>query len=307
MNLNKQSRHYTLFFLFFGLQLFLSASARSQEIEPRNYANIPKGFNALAIAYSYSTGDVVSDASLPLQDFHISSNTPLIGYVRSFSLFGCLSRIQYSLPYTFLSGDITYRGRDTSGTRSGFNDSRLRFGINFYGSPALSPQYFQRYKQGTIVGASLVTTIPTGQYFSEKLINLGSNRWGFKPEIGISSNIKSLFLEAYAGIWLYTNNNEYLDTNSLSQSPLYSFQFHTSYLFKNYMWVAFNFAYSNGGQTTVNGIKNNDYQNNSRIGLTYSTPISKQLSVKLQYHLAVETRRGGDYKIFAATLQYTWY
>lgn len=298
---------YIILFLFSILHLSFTLNAVSQEIEPRNYANIPVGFNAIAAAYSYSAGNVVSDASLPLQNFHISSNTPLIGYVRTFNLFGCLSRIQYTLPYTFLSGNITYRGRDTSGTRSGLNDSRLRFGINFYGSPALSPKYFPKYKQGTIVGASLVTSIPTGQYFSDKLINLGSNRWGFKPEVGISSSIGYTFIEAYAGIWMFTKNNEYLGTNSLSQNPIYSFQFHTSYIFKNFMWVAFNFAYSNGGQTSVNGVKNNDYQNNSRIGLTYSTPLSKQLSAKIQYHLAAETRRGGDYKIFVVTLQYTWF
>lgn len=307
MNIYNSYKYYFVFLFLFFLQLYFLSDVKSQEIEPRNYANLPKGFNALAFAYSYSTGEVVSDASLPLQDFNVTSNTPLIGYVRTFSLFGCLSRIQYTLPYTFLSGNITYKGRDTSGTRSGLNDSRLRFGINFYGSPALSPQNFPKYKQGRIIGASLVTSIPTGQYYSDKLINLGSNRWGFKPEIGISNSLGNAFLEAYAGVWLYTNNNEYLGNNSLSQNPLYSFQFHASYLFKNYMWVALNFAYSNGGQTSLNGVKNNDYQNNSRIGLTYSTPISKQLSAKLQYHIAAETRRGSDYKIFVATLQYTWY
>ena len=307
MNLHKIFKFTGAIIFFLFLQYVTPFSSISQEIEPRNYANIPNGFNALALAYTYSSGNIVSDAATPLQDFSISSNTPILGYVRTFSLFGCLSRIQYSLPYSFLSGDLKYRGRDTSGTRSGFTDSRLRFGINFIGSPALAPAEFAKYKQGTIVGASLVTSIPTGQYFDEKLINLGSNRWGFKPEIGISTDVDRFFIEAYAGVWLYTKNSEYIVTNTLQQDPLYSFQFHTSYLFKNYMWVAFNAAYSTGGQTTLNGVKNNDYQNNARIGITYSTPITPQFSAKLQYHSAIETRRGGDYKIFAATLQYTWY
>ncbi len=296
-----------LFLFILLVELIFIEGIRSQEIEPRNYANIPKGFNALALAYTYSTGNIISDASLPLQDFSISSSTPVLGYVRTFSLFGCLSRIQYTLPYSFLSGDLTYKGKDTSGTRSGITDSRLRFGINFIGSPALAPAEFAKYKQGTIVGASLVTSIPTGQYYEEKLINLGSNRWGFKPEIGVSSSIDRFFVEAYSGIWFYTNNNEYLVNNTLKQDPIFSFQFHTSYLFKNFMWVAVNAAYSTGGQTAVNGVKNNDYQNNVRLGLTYSSPLSSHLSLKLQFHSAVETRRGGDYKIAVATFQYTWY
>lgn len=294
--------------LFLILLLFLSAAdSRSQEIEPRFYANLPKGFNALALAYTYSTGDIVTEGTSPIQDLNISSNTPVLGYVRTFSLFNCLSRIQVSVPYSFLSGDATLRGKDTSASRSGFTDTRVRFGINFYGSPALSPSEFAKYKQGRIIGSSLVISVPTGQYYPEKLINLGSNRWGFKPEIGISNNFSRVFVEAYAGVWLYTKNTEYLKTNTLSQDPLLSFQFHISYLFPNLMWVAFNSNYSNGGQTSLNGKSNNDYQNNVRIGLTYSTPLSKNLSMKLQYHAAAETRSGGKYKIAVLTFQYTWF
>lgn len=289
------------------LQLIYTTNTRSQEIEPRFYANIPKGFNALALAYTYSTGDIVSEGSSPIQDLNISSNTPVLGYVRTFSLFNCLNRIQVSVPYTFLSGNAKLRGIDTSASRSGFSDTRVRFGINFYGSPALAPAEFAKYKQGRIIGSSLVISVPVGQYFPEKLINLGSNRWGFKPEVGISNDFNRFFVEAYAGVWLYTKNTEYLKTNTLSQNPLLSFQFHISYLFPNFMWVALNSNYSNGGQTSLNGKSNNDYQNNVRIGVTYSTPLSKNLSAKLQFHTAAETRSGGNYKIFALTLQYTWF
>ncbi len=307
MILKKIIKLLEIFITVIFLQLIYISNLKSQEIEPRFYANIPKGFNALALAYTYSNGDIVTEGTSPIQDLKISSNTPVLGYVRTFSLFKCLSRIQVNIPYTFLSGNAQLRGKDTSATRSGFSDARVRFGINFYGSPALSPAEFVKYKQGRIIGSSLVISVPIGQYYPEKLINLGSNRWGFKPEVGISNNFNRFFVEAYAGVWLYTKNNEYLKTNTLSQNPLLSFQFHVSYLFPNFMWVAINSNYSNGGQTSLNGKSNNDYQNNVRIGVTYSTPITKNLSAKLQYHSAAETRSGGNYKIFALTLQYTWF
>lgn len=307
MTLKKFIKLSEIFIAVIFLQLIYISNLRSQEIEPRFYANIPKGFNALALAYTYSNGDIVTEGTSPIQDLKISSNTPVLGYVRTFSLFKCLSRIQVNIPYTFLSGNAQLRGKDTSATRSGFSDARVRFGINFYGSPALSPAEFVKYKQGRIIGSSLVISVPIGQYYPEKLINLGSNRWGFKPEVGISNNFNRFFVEAYAGVWLYTKNNEYIKTNTLSQNPLLSFQFHISYLFPNFMWVAINSNYSNGGQTSLNGKSNDDYQNNVRIGVTYSTPITKNLSAKLQYHSAAETRSGGNYKIFALTLQYTWF
>ncbi len=297
----------SIFLIVIISKFIIVFNSEAQEIEPRFYANIPMGFNALALAYTYSTGDIVTDASSPIKDLEISSSTPVLGYVRTFSILKCLSRIQVSIPYTFLSGNARLRGMDTSGTRSGFSDARIRFGINFYGSPSLSPADFAKYKQGRIIGSSLVISVPVGQYYPDKLINLGSNRWGFKPEIGISNNFSRFFVEAYAGVWFYTKNNEYIKTNTLSQNPLLSFQFHISYLFPNFMWIALNSNYSNGGQTSLNGESNNDYQNNVRIGVTYSTPITKNLSAKLQYHAAAETRSGGNYKIAALTLQYTWF
>ena len=106
-------------------KLIFTFNAAAQEIEPRFYANLPENFNALALAYTYSTGDIVSDASSPIKDLNISSNTPVLGYVRTFSLFNCLSRIQVSVPYSFLSGTAKLRGLDTSATRSGFADSRF--------------------------------------------------------------------------------------------------------------------------------------------------------------------------------------
>jgi Putative MetA-pathway of phenol degradation len=298
---------HKLFYSLFLILIFFSENVHGQEIEPRVYANVPKGMNAAVTAYTYSTGNVVTDAALPIEDFKISSSTPILGYLRTFSLFKKLSRVQVTIPYAFLIGDLKLNGRDTSGSRSGFTDARVRFGINLFGSPALSPKDFPKYKQKTIFGTSLVMSVPIGQYYPEKRINLGSNRWGFKPEIGVSSNLASFFVEAYTGIWFFTNNNEYLTNKTLSQNPIYSFQFHISYLFKNHMWVAINSAYANGGQTSTNGVSNNDYQNNVRVGVTYSTPISRVVSVKLQFHTGAETKSGGNYKIFVATLQYIWY
>ena len=38
----------------------------------------------------------------------------------------------------------------------------------------------------TIVGVSLLVQAPTGQYDPDRLINIGTNRWTFRPEVGVS-------------------------------------------------------------------------------------------------------------------------
>lgn len=279
----------------------------AQEIEPRAYANVPAGLNVAALSYSLSHGNIVTDASLPLEDFNVTAHTPVLAYVRTLSVFGKLGRIQVVLPFTHLAGDVKLAGKDTSGTRTGFGDARLRFGINFIGSPALFPKEFIRYKQETIIGASVVVSMPVGKYDKSKLINLGSNRWGFKPELGISQSLGPWFLEAYTGVWLFTNNNEFLETSTLKQKPIFSFQMHVNYVFQSGIWIAVDGLYVNGGRTSVDGIFKNDLQKNWRIGGAFSVPFGQQHSIKALFHTGVATRIGADFNIITIAYQFMWF
>src|SRR5882672_8248853 len=152
---------------------------KCQDLEPRVYANLPKGTNALGLAYAYSFGNVLTDPSKPISGLKIKGNNFGLAYVRTFGLVNRLARVQVSIPLMFITGRAQLNGRDTSAVRNGFGDARIRFGINLIGSPALSLKEFRLYQQKTIVGFSLVTSVPVGIYHKTKLINLGSNRWAF--------------------------------------------------------------------------------------------------------------------------------
>jgi len=51
---------------------------------------------------------------------------------------------------------------------------------------------FASYRQKTNVGLSLVVSAPLGEYDKPKLINLGSNRWGFKSEVGLFQGLREV-------------------------------------------------------------------------------------------------------------------
>ena len=53
---------------------------------------------------------------------------------------------------------------------------------------------YMNWKEKRLIGASLTVTMPTGQYDPARLINPGTNRWGFKPEIGISQTLGQIGL-----------------------------------------------------------------------------------------------------------------
>ena len=76
------------------------------------------------------------------------------------------------------------------------------------------------YRQRTIVGVSLTVAPPPGQYDSAKLINIGTHRWSFKPEIGLSRAFGQWVVEGMAGVWLFTDNDDFLGGRTREQDPL---------------------------------------------------------------------------------------
>lgn len=200
-------------FMFFCI--CCNVQLRSQDLDPWAYANLPLKLNSLSVSYAFMKGNVISDPGAPLQDFNITTHKIVVSYVRTFNVFGRLGRAQITIPGSYLSGNAVFKGNDTSGSRTGLDDIKLRFGVNLFGSPPLEPQQFGKYRQEAILGLSLVVTMPTGQYYSEKLVNLGTNRWGFKPELGVSLRIGQFFLETYGGVKFTTKNSDYLGSKHL--------------------------------------------------------------------------------------------
>lgn len=278
-----------------------------QELEPRSYAALPTNLNALAIVAGISNGNVLTEPSLPINNLDVTLYSGGLGYVRTFGLGGKLARISASLPFATINGSAQLNGRDTSASRFGFGDARIRFGINLIGSPAIDKKRFASYTQKTVVGISLVTSIPTGTYYPSKLINMGTNRWAFKPEIGISQRIKRLYIEAYIGAWFYTNNNNYLSGKVLSQNVLGSVQGHVCYYFKNKMWISGDANWFTGGEVKVNGKVSGADFDNWRTGGAWSIPIVGGQSIKFQFHNGVFTNRGYNYNTVSVAYQYIFF
>jgi hypothetical protein len=286
---------------------FFCVSVFSQDLEPRVYANVPKGINILAVGYGFNKGNVLSDPSLPIKDFKINTQSLAVNYIHSFSLANKLARVQVTLPMADMQGRLTQNGEVLTGSRTGFADMRIRFGVNLTGSPALDPKNFRQYQQKAIFGVSLVTSVPTGRYYSDKKINIGSNRWAFKPEMGISKRFEHLYAEAYVGTWFYTNNTDYMNHKVLKQKPTLSFQAHVSYYFKNQIWLGFNTNWYKVGATTIDGVPSGNTLDDWRMGGTFSVPLTKTQSLRLQYHTGLLANLGLNYDSLTIAYQYVFF
>ncbi|MGE0086353.1 MAG: transporter [Desulfococcaceae bacterium] len=285
---------------------FLTAQTYAGEIEPRSYVNTPVGVNFLIAGYSYSDGGLSTTASSPLEDAELKIHYGVLAYARALDICGKSGKIDVIVPYADLSGTAMVAGQQRERDVSGLNDPRLRFSVNFFGSPAVSLPEFANYRQDLIIGASLQVSAPLGQYDEDKLVNLGNNRWFFKPDIGISKAWGDFVTELSAGVFFFTDNDEFFGGTELEQEPVFTTQLHVTYNIGRGMWAALSGTYDYGGRTTVNGVENDDLQENSRVGATFAMPLNRNNSIKLFANTAIHTSIGNDYEMAGIVWQYRW-
>lgn len=288
--------------------------AHAQDLAPRAYLITPLHSNAVVLTYSFFDGDLLFDNSVPITGATAKASVSIFSYYHSLPFFGRTASITASLPYGVGNVRGTVLDNDTKAYRSGLFDSTYRLSVNLFGGPAMSVGDFRKWRQKTIVGASLRVLAPTGQYDPTKLINYGANRWGFKPELGVSQRWGHWVVDGYGGVWLYTTNHEFFSHNQYSpgtniqkQDPIGAFEGHLSYDVKPRLWASFDGNFWLGGRTAINGVQNpNSLQKNSRIGGTVSFPVSQHQSLKVSYNRGAYIRYGGNLNNVSIGWQYSW-
>jgi hypothetical protein len=292
------------------IQVFLTAAiahtAAAQEMEPRAYSPAPIGTQFVLLSYGYQSGDVLLDSSLPLKDVSTSLNAASIGYGRTFNLLGRQANAAVLFPYLWGTARGTVFEDQVNVRRSGGGDIRVRFSTVFKGGEARNAKEFAQQKRSTIIGASISMVVPTGQYDPARLVNPGSNRWAFKPEIGVSKPRGRWTLEVMGGAWLFTSNKSFLGNSRRAQNPMVPFQGAVIYTLRPRMWVSGNATFYTGGSTVLNDTANEDRQRNARVGATFSYPLNQQQSFKVVWAKGVTARIGGNLNTIAVAWQYAW-
>ena len=286
--------------------LMSAPSARAQSLEPRSYSNTPVGVNFLIGGYAYTSGGVSFDPSLPITDPKLTTSSAVAAYVRSLDLWGTSGKFDIIVPYTWLSGSATYQGAPVQRDVNGFGDPLLRLSVNLYGAPALTLPEFRSYEQDLIIGASLQVSVPAGQYDDTRIVNLGSHRWFFRPEIGVSKVQGPWTLEFQAGVTVFTTNDDFYNGSRRSQAPLYSFQGHAIYNFPSGIWGSVDATYFAGGRSTLNDTLQSDLQQNWRAGATLAFPVDIRDSIKLYASKGVSARTGNSFDLVGVAWQYRW-
>jgi hypothetical protein len=224
---------------------------------------------------------------LRIDEVEMEMDTWAFKYIRTLEVLEKSARIEFA--QAFQEGRWTglVDGVPSSIKRSGFSDTFLRVAINLCGSPPLEGKEYAAYRAGveaeTIVGMALAVQLPTGDYMDDKLINLGSNRFTFRPQLGVVHARGKWSMEVTGSAWIFTDNDEFYNGNELEQDPLYTVQGHLVRSFSTGVWAGASVGYGYGAESTVNGVNKGDRKGNLVWALSVGAPMSRQLAVKVSY------------------------
>lgn len=275
--------------------LWGASAVLAQDLEPRSFSQAPIGMNFGVVAMGHATGNMLFDQATTLENVTGELTSVAGVYVRTLSFFGVSAKASAAVPMVWGDWEGEFQGERATASRRGLADPMAELSVNFIGAPAMTMKEMRHYKQKWVVGTSLKVALPLGQYDPDKLINLGANRWGFRPRLGASYKSGPWSLEAIGSVWLFTANDDFWGGALLEQDPLWSAQFSGVYQFPSRVWVGLGAGLSRGGRSKTNGIASDTYKKNTRWAVILAVPVNRQHSLKLVYINGLRTRVGSDF------------
>ncbi len=278
---------------------------------PRKWSHLPSGLNIAGVGYAYTEADIFIDPAILLEDVKMELHTWVGKYIRSFELFDKSARVDLTQAYQKGEWTGLLEGVPASTSRSGWSDTFMRLAVNLYGAPPLSGKEFAAYRSAknveTLVGMALTVRLPTGDYMKDKLINLGKNRFTFRPQLGVTHKRGKWTAEVTGEVVFFTENDEFFNGNTLEQDPLYFIHGHLIHSFRPGLWVGAGIGYDYGAETSVNGIDKDDKKQNIGWALSFAYPINRHSGISVKY-IGTRTQEstGLDSDTLSAGLSILW-
>lgn len=270
---------------WFCLAMVMMNIVSAQDLEPRRWTPLPAGTTILGMGYGHISGEVGFDPVLEIEDTKVKRDFFMMNYTQFFSLAGQLMRFDALVPFQKVQWNGLLSKEPASEQRTGMGDPRLRLSINLMDSttPASKKSDDPQKTINTVVGAAIAVNVPWGEYYEEKLLNLGSNRYTIRPQIGVVHTRGPWSYELTGSIFYFTDNDNFYYGNRLEQKPFYAVQAHIIRVFRPGIWGSLSAGYGQGGASKINSENIDDEREGFISGLSFGIPIAPNQGLKFNY------------------------
>jgi hypothetical protein len=254
------------------LTLF-SATASAQSAAPRDYLNTPVGEARIFLDFVGGTSETAAASDLPLPNNASVNRTFIATALYSFAIDGHY----YGVSVNGGGAKVKVSSPAGDAETSGFTDPAITFHTNIFGAAAYTSEQFGNYVPKTFSSLHVTVNAPLGSYDPSAPANVGSNRWTITPVVNLSMtrNRGVSWLELYAGARLSSKNDEYKVNGELTQAPLGTLTVHYSHNIGKRFWAGAGLYYDFGGETTIDGIPQDDAASGFRPSATISALLGK--------------------------------
>ena len=299
-----------LAFFFTPAILFLfsfSAPARAQDDGARAYWKTREGTHVMSFQYlpmfidaggskAFAPGQYIYpnskiDAHIVMASYFYHFTLPWVKRPSVFAvnvIGGSVDATIKNLPPEFpLPPDVDRT--EFSQSSAGFGDPNTQLTVNLFGTPRLKSNVdLLNYEPTWTADLAAMLAIPIGEYETDKLVNIGLNRWygrlalPLKYHFGVFAPGRMSSFEVMPSVWLFGENDNFLG-KKLENDPLWSVEAHLTHDFTPTFYGSLDLLYQNGFQSQLDGADVGGKLEIGTIGFTLNYHVSDNAGIRTSF------------------------
>jgi hypothetical protein len=294
----------------------LCAPQSSAQVPPRFYWKTLSGASAVPIIVNSISGNTnpFDPAHIVSPGANIDATLAIVGYGRTFTVFGRSALVAGLVPMGRISGQVSTGAATVTEAARGFGDPTFELDVNLIGRPAQKNLVDAlRYEPGLSLDLIGDLAVPVGEYDNTRSLNLGQNRWYGRVGVPVVWQLgpwvpgRRTTLELLPALWLFGTNDDFVG-RTLTTEPMFQVDAHLTRDFTEHLWGALDSSWYTGGRATIDGVAG-EKLNNLGVGLTLGYQINDNLSLTVGYKSTVDDRAPGDLQMdgFMLSLVSGWH
>jgi hypothetical protein len=290
---------------------FLGAALLSHDVaaagSARQYLNAPVDSWLVQYGAGYSSSVTPEDGTDTIPGVRANVAVQSLVITRIMDFWGRTGGVSLVLPYAFID---TSAGPFRAST-NGFSDVGFLWQMNIFGGPALTREQFASFVPQTFSSFHLLVTTPLGTYDANSPVNPSADRWMVSPTVNFSYTPDHgwTWVETYVTGQLFSDNNNYLvnGAQTLSQKPILRVEEHLSRNITDALWVSADAYYNVGGETSIDGVQQDNMANTLRIGAGMGLRLWRGADLGVNYErVVVKPAREPDSQTVRFILRQLW-
>ncbi|TDJ28626.1 MAG: transporter [Gammaproteobacteria bacterium] len=204
-------------------------------------------------------------------------------------------------------------GTSFSQSASGYADPVVQLDVNLFGTPPLNAGFdLLNYEPTWTLDAAVMLGIPIGEYDSDKVVNLGLNRYygriafPFKYHFRVFSPGYMSSLEVVPSVWLFGENDDFVG-QKLDNDPMWQLEAHWTHDFTRHFFGSIDLLYRKGFQSEFNGVDVGSDIEIGGIGFTLNFQVTDNLSLRTSVSSNVFGDDDLDNSMIRLQLVYGWH